>query len=123
MLYDGLDVTSSASPSPVTTDDATGAFTLSAGGTIRNALRKTLFLVSADATPESVVGVRRAVLVPGASWDLAAPKGVWLVVFDTRARFEWALGWMLTGRFALWGLAGYGAGTVVGQAYQAIRRR
>ena len=123
MIYDGLTVTTTGTPMAADYPDATGAFTLDAGATIRNDLRQPLYFEAADVTPTSVVSVKRFRLVPGATNTLPSPQGVWLVAWMSRLRVEWAIGWCLTGQLALWGLAGWGAGDIAGRLWNRYARR
>ncbi|MHB1670176.1 hypothetical protein [Thiomonas sp.] len=121
MTYDGLDVTTIGTLMPADHPDATGAFTLDAGGTIRNTLRQTVYVEAADVTPETIVSVKRFRLVPGATASLPAPQGVWLVAWVTQLRVEWTIGWLFGGTVLLWGLAGWGAGDIVGRVWDSAR--
>lgn len=100
---------SGATPEPVSTPGNTQSFTLDSGATISNTTSRTIYGWAADATPQTVVSVRHFRLVPGASYTLPAPTGVWAVGLDTSARLEWALGWALFENTITTSFAFYGA--------------
>ena len=122
MTYQGLTIQSGTTPMPVDVGGATATFTLAAAGSITNASKTVLYVAAADVTPEGVGTIRRARLVPGGTLTLSQPQGVWLVQYDTQLRLEWAAGVVLSGTFVLWGLAGWGAGDIIGRIIAARRR-
>lgn len=119
MNYDGLDFTTGGTVLPTDMPHVTGAVTVDAGMTIRNDLRRPIFAVAADVTPTDVVAIKRFRLLPGATYTLPAPQGVWLVAWETNLRAEWAIGWAFTGNFILWTLAGFGAGDIISRAWRS----
>jgi hypothetical protein len=121
VIYDGLNVSTAGSVMSADVGGATGAFTVDGGCTVRNTLRQTVYVEACDVTPDSVGAVQRARLVPGGTLTLPAPQGVWLVIFYTQLRVEWAIGWAATGTILMYGLAGWGAGDIAGRIWAARR--
>ena len=123
VLYAGLDVTSACTPEMAFHD----AFFLDCGATLANPGPHTLLVVVTEATTEGGVGEIHAYTLPpgGPSVQVTMPAAdhFWVVVAQTAEAAAARGTWRLLGSFALWGLAGWGASTIIGEIIERVRHR
>ena len=112
-----------ASCQPVPAED--GTQTLNCAGTLTNQTTETVEVVVLGAVPgQQVLDVRGYTLPAGGNVNIPAPPsgGFWVIAAHTKGAISVHEFWGGLGQYTLWGLAGWGAGSIISSVVQSIAR-
>lgn len=129
MTVIGLDIQSACAPTVIRRSGSVGGeVQLACGALVTNASGVTLLVAAAAAFPDGrmvadALGWR---LLPGQGPETlpAPPTGAtWAILSESESAAGAGATWDFVGVLALWGLAGWGLGGIIGSALEAIQRR